>query len=116
MNIATLITLSIATLSTPLPEGYNLQKNSSGDIYLTNPKQVTIIDPKILSFGYNKDYFIACIKNNHPHMELKRYVIVNFNNGSTIDTVNINNWEYFIQKIPALTEVKVNQISNEQCP
>lgn len=102
--------------SASLPFGYSLEKNSAGDMYLANSKGVILVYPKILSYGYNENYFVACIKDKIQNADLKRYSFVNFVNGNAIATSNLKQWIYFLNVIPGLGEVKLKQVGDEPCP
>ena len=102
--------------SASLPDGYTLEKNSAGEMYLKNPQGMIVVYPKILSYGYNEEHFVACIKDEILNAELKRYSFVNLKNGNAVATTNLKQWNYFLKEIPSLGKVKLNQVGEEQCP
>lgn len=108
--------LLTSACSASLPDGYALEKNSAGEMYLKNPQEIMVVYPKILSYGYNEEHFVACIKDDIPNAELKRYSFVNLKNGNAIATTNLKQWNYFLKEIPSLGKVKLNQVGDETCP
>ncbi|WP_455234512.1 hypothetical protein [Thiogranum longum] len=117
MNIAIpfLVYAGVA-LSTSLPDGYRLEKNDKGERFLSNGDGEVVVEPNILSYGYDDDRFVACITNESPDKELKRYVVVRFSDGRVRDTGNLHNWHHLLEDIAGLEEIELHPITKETCP
>lgn len=107
-----------------MPEGYKLEKNANGQLSLINPEGTEVVEPIILSYGFDADNFIACVKPDDTHLmehlrkvtDPKRFQAVNFRSGTAMHFINKKQWDDFVKLVPAVGTVKLNQIGTETCP
>lgn len=112
-----LIYLSTQLSAQDLPGRHNLKQNETGEYYITNHKNIMMIEPSILKLGFNAKWILACIKNKSIDSDLKRWVFVDIKNGGTFDSLRQENWAYFRDEaFPELKEIKLTDYSYESCP
>ena len=118
MNIIIVLSLLLTAqpASSSVTSEHKLLKNEHGQYYVINSLGVVMIAPEILSYGESDDWIIACIKNQKDNADLKRMVILKKSNGTSVDTINQDHWEYFIKEIPSINYVQVRSIASESCP
>ena len=115
--ITTIFYLSgFSAMAMDLPKGYALQENDKGEFYVTNKEDTIMIEPKIISLGYNPNWIVACIQNISIDTEEKRYIFVDLKWGGATDTVNKKNWEYFKTVYPEMENISMQQLSDDTCP
>ena len=110
-----LIALASGHVPTELPNKHQLLKDENGEYYIKNKYGVSIVEPSIQEIGYNKKWIITCAKNGVYGATTKRIVFMKAFQGGSIDTINKENWEYFLNEFPELKEVKMIPIGNEKC-
>ncbi len=106
----------VQVLSKDLPHGHQLLQNEKGDYYVINSQKITMIEPAIITMGYDRKWILACIKNRSIDSDEKRMVCVNLKNGGTVDTIRRENWENFKGIYPELTGIKLEPLLDEPCP
>lgn len=119
-----LFIMFLNSCSQSLPLGYKLEKNQSGELHLVNPEGDEVVEPKILSYGFDKNNFVACVKPNDEFIvdnlrkiaDKKRFQAVNFNSGMAVHLLNKKQWEDFVKSVPDVGKVKLKQLSDETCP
>lgn len=99
-----------------LPRGHNLKQNEQGEYYVINDDKVVMIEPSIISIGYNKKWILACISNISIDSENKRMVFINLETGGMSDTINRENWENFKEVYQGLSDVAMQPLRDESCP
>ena len=111
------VLLPVQVLSMDLPRGHVLKQNDRGEYYVENSGKITMIEPSIISIGYNKKWILACIRNTAIDSDEKRMVFINLQNGGgTTDTINRDNWKRFEGIYPDLTEITLKPLQDETCP
>jgi len=100
-----------------LPGRHELIKNDSGEYYVINSENITMIEPSIIKLGTGIRWILACIKNKSIDSDLKRWVFVDTLSGGTYDSIHKENWEYFSNEaFPELKKIKLKSLSEEKCP
>jgi len=100
-----------------LPGRHELIKNDSGEYYVINSENITMIEPSIIKLGTGIRWILACIKNKSIDSDLKRWVFIDLKSGGTFDSLHQENWGYFRNKaFPELKKIELKKISDEKCP
>lgn len=99
-----------------LPGGHKLVQVRPGVFSVINSNNITVVDPSILAIGYDNQSIVACVKDEQEGRDTKRFFLVSLVNGVAIDTINKDNWEYFLRKLPGLGHITMVSLVNEQCP
>tara|TARA_B100001250_G_C19738316_1_gene761869 strand:- start:86 stop:451 length:366 start_codon:yes stop_codon:yes gene_type:complete len=115
--IGLIVLLPTNIYSQDLPGRHELIKNDSGEYYVVNSENITMIEPSILKLGSDIRWILACIKNKSIDSDLKRWVFIDVASGGTYDSIHKQNWEYFSNEaFPELKSVKLKSLSDEGCP
>ena len=100
-----------------LPGNHSLKQNSSGNHYVVNKENITMIEPAIIQLGFSGKWILACIKNQSIDSDLIRWVFVDVRNGGTFDSLHAENWKYFSNEAyPELKDIKLVRYRDEDCP
>ncbi len=99
-----------------LPDGHKLLQNEQGEYYIENKEGIVMIDPSIISLGHQRQWIVACVKNDSIDTDPKRYYFINLKIGGTTDSINQENWEYFKTAYDGLGDVELKPLTEETCP
>ena len=99
-----------------LPMGHILKQNDKGEYYVINSGKVVMIEPSIISIGYNKNWILTCIYNVSIDSDLKRMIFINLKNGGASDTINQKNWEGFKSIYQELETITLEKLQDDSCP
>lgn len=100
-----------------LPGRHVLKQNESGEYFVVNRENITMIEPSILKLGFNAKWILACIKHKSIDSDLKRWVFIDVKNGGAFDSLHQENWLYFRDEAyPGLKHIKLTDYSDEACP
>jgi len=112
-----IICVSCQSFAQDLPGQHKLKQNDSGEYFVVNSKNITMIEASILKMGFNAKWILACIKHKSIDSDLKRWVFVDVKNGGTFDSLHQENWAYFRDEAyPDLKQIKLTDYSDEACP
>lgn len=112
-----LFLLPISINAQGLPGRHSLMQNESGEYYVVNRENITMIEPSILKLGFSGKWILACIKHESIDSDLKRWVFLNVKNGGTFDSLHQENWAFFRDEAyPELKEITLKDYSDEACP
>ena len=115
--IAVSMCISVFSFAQDLPGRHTLKQNESGEYYVINSKNITMIEPSILKLGFSAKWILACIKHKSIDSDLKRWVFVDVKNGGTFDSLHQENWAYFRDEAyPDLKQIELENYSDEDCP
>ena len=117
LTISFSILLSTPLFAKDLPGRHFMKQNESGEYFVINHEDITMIESSILKLGFNAKWILACIKNKSVDTDLKRWVFVDIKNGGTYDSLHQENWTYFRDEaFPDLKDIKLTDYSDESCP
>ncbi len=103
--------------ATDLPRQHSLKQNEAGDYYVTNKEDITMIEPAIIKLGFNRNWILACVKNESIDTELIRWVFIDLRNGGTYDSLNAENWAFYRDEAyPDLQRIELTDYRDEDCP
>ncbi len=109
--------ISCQLFAQDLPGHHVLKQNESGEYFVINRDNITMIEASILKMGFSAKWILACIKNKSIDSDLKRWVFVDLRNGGTFDSLHQENWVYFRDEVyPDLKQIKLTDYSDEACP
>ena len=89
-----------------------LKKNEKNEYFIENKNGIAVVGPKVASFGFNEHYLVACQIDKKGNSK----VIINLSTGVVIDTLNNDNWTYFVNKNPSLGFITLKVLTDEKCP
>ena len=118
-NLLTIFLMSYAVFvqAVDLPGYHKLKQNESGDYYVVNKENITMVEPAIIKLGANADWILACIKNESIDTDLIRWVFIDIRNGGTFDTLNAENWAFYRDEAyPDLKQIALEDYQDEDCP
>ena len=95
-----------------LPANHTLKKNEKNEYFIENKNGIAVVGPKVASFGFNEHYLVACQIDKKGNSK----VIINLSTGVVIDTLNNDNWTYFVNKNPSLGFITLKVLTDEKCP
>ena len=99
-----------------LPKRHTLLQNEKGEYLLKNRDGIIMVDPSILAIGHTDKWILACSKNESIDTDLKRYFFINLKTGGTTDSINQENWEYYLSVYPELADIPLQALVDEPCP
>lgn len=99
-----------------LPDGHKLLQNEQGEYYIENKEGIVMVDPAIIALGHERQWIVACVKNDSIDTDPKRYYFINLKIGGTTDSINQENWDYFKTAYDGLGEVELKPLADEPCP
>lgn len=99
-----------------LPMGHSLKQNDKGEHYVVNGEGIVMIEPSIISIGFNEKWILACISNVSFDTDLKRMIFVNIKNSGATDTINQKNWKEFKSIYKELGTITLEKLQDASCP
>ena len=120
LKIITLLTgliFCFGVFAVDLPGNHDLKQNESGDYYVVNKENITMIEPAIVQLGFSGKWILACIANEAIDSDNIRWVFVDIRNGGTFDSLNKDNWKYFRDEAyPELKNIELVRYRDDKCP